>query len=565
MGKTKQLASAPIANAPGSNKPDQYCFVIHSVPPYCYEFYQIFALPSGFQYRQRYDERWVEHSLRNDLNTIIGKEVLIVFWNASTATLYPVRWGRVSTAQKVGRIFYFEYVLTDFVGYKADANARSAQILAFNDTFTGFHQEIVERTPPEIKTSVFATDVGQHLPRTTFNDLTNWGNIVDAVAQAPVFKGMEFLKIIDLREGLEKTLAPFGNGYQLRDRHTYRLRVFQIVPNPLETSAPHDIELNSFVDQIQILRKRQTAVGKYDVLTYLFKLSGVPSGEQTAFEIRPASSIGAFIFVIPGIGEVGRDPRYALRPLRAKKSSAADQTHQLASLFCVCDVVDSVRLYPEFVRSTKEAIVKRRVEVTFKQHPRRRTEILQSHGRPARALVLLAQNNSEWNASNDRATQKGIVHGIADNGKIIFAAANATRKLARRPRVEQDLQPGIERQFKRAKNREQSPIREYRLPHRDWMVSSIQRLTGGHRSILGVSDRQAGTLNVVPAGVSRDDALILAVASFEQASADMALNFGQCPRDSGLSHSNPMRSTMEIQLLCKSDNSRRVALPPRRQ
>src|SRR5438270_4938018 len=73
------------------------CFVIKAFEPYCFELLQLFSLPSGFLYRQRYDERWTDEHLRGDIAQLMGKEVLVLFWDHVTKKLYPIRWGTITT------------------------------------------------------------------------------------------------------------------------------------------------------------------------------------------------------------------------------------------------------------------------------------------------------------------------------------------------------------------------------------------------------------------------------------------------------------------------------------
>jgi hypothetical protein len=277
-GSTPARTALPLAHC---------MFVIHSVDPYCYELGQIFALPNGFKYRHRYDERWVDASVRDNLDAVAGQDVLVVFWNSETKKLLPLRWGKIENAQKVGRIHYFEYRLLEFVAYKNDAAQRQAQINAFNETFQGFHPDIIGYGETGFRASVLSSEAGLSMLRADYDNLTNWGNVLDEAARASIFRGFEFLKIIDLQESGRK-LNPIEGRYEIRSNRTYTLRVFQIIPNFQDsTIRPHDIELNAFAEQIQILRRRQSAVGKYDILTFIFRPSRLRPADQTALELVP--------------------------------------------------------------------------------------------------------------------------------------------------------------------------------------------------------------------------------------------------------------------------------------
>lgn len=266
-----------------------YCFVIQSVEPYCYDFIPIFALPEGFLYRQRYDERWVSGNIQSAPEEMIGQKVLVMFWDSTRQVLFPVRWGVVETAQSVGRILYFEYRLASLATYHCDLDPRTAQIEGFNQTFRGYHPHLFRPVAaPGLAEYVFSSEIGQQVGETSFDDLSNWGNVLDTVASADIFKGVEFLKILEVLDSSLAQIKPVSGIFGLRDGVTYRMKIFQMIPNPTGShSQPHDIELNSFSDHIQILRRRQKAVGKYDLLTYVFRVSGVPAGEQTALEISP--------------------------------------------------------------------------------------------------------------------------------------------------------------------------------------------------------------------------------------------------------------------------------------
>ncbi len=267
---------------------DICCFVVHSVQPYLHDVMQVLALPQGLLYRLRYDGLWVESTLRQNIVQLQGRQGLILFYDDTTKTLFPVRWSTIKVARQVGRIFYFELTLQELPGYESDLEARNAQVLGFNKTFNGFHHGLfVERNGQKVlELCVFPSGMGQQVGRIEFSDLTNWGNVVDAVGQTPSFERAEFIKILDLVNGSGKTISPHNEAYSLKDDKTYTLRVFQIIPNAGQSRGePHDIELRTFSDQIRILRQRQRAVGKYDVLTYVLKVSGLAAGERTAVEL----------------------------------------------------------------------------------------------------------------------------------------------------------------------------------------------------------------------------------------------------------------------------------------
>ncbi|MBA7698753.1 hypothetical protein ES703_107435 [subsurface metagenome] len=267
---------------------DTCCFVVHAIQPYLHDVMQLLALPPGLQYRLRYDLQWVEAPLVKNIEQLQGKEALVIFYDDTTKNLFPLRWSTITIARQVGRIFYFELMLQGLPSYKSELEARNAQVSGFNTTFNGFHHDLfIERNGQKVlELCVFLSGIGQHVGTTDFSDLTNWGNVVDAVGQTKNFERAEFIKILDLIDSLGCAISPRKEAYSLKDGKTYTLRVFQIIPNAGESRGePHDIELRAFSDQIQVLRQRQRAVGKYDVLTWVLKVSGLASGERTALEL----------------------------------------------------------------------------------------------------------------------------------------------------------------------------------------------------------------------------------------------------------------------------------------
>jgi hypothetical protein len=224
--------------------------------------------------------------LRGKMAELERRDVLLIFLDVTAKRLIPLRWGIIQKAQKIGRIYHFDYILGNFVSYKADRDQLLSQISGFNEQFHGFHRNNIPSDTVGLRANVFVSEVGESLQRTSSEDLDSWSNILDEVSQASVFQGVEFLKLIEISAGNEK-LSAVGDGYRLKLGKTYRLKVFQIVPNPKEQLQVHDIELNALQGQMQILRRRQTAVGKYDILTYLFRPTRVRRGDKTGLELVP--------------------------------------------------------------------------------------------------------------------------------------------------------------------------------------------------------------------------------------------------------------------------------------
>jgi hypothetical protein len=271
-----------------------FCFIIQSHNPYCFDLNEILALPSGFRYRNRFDTRWIEPVLQQEeMSSFLQKRVLVVLRDIESNQLIPARWGLIVSAIPVGEIFYFEYQLGDLIRYNSMNNVRLQEIVGHTEAFSRNHHWLPGITgKPLTDPSVFRSNVGARMPVAPAEDLTAWGNAVSAIATAPVYSDVEFLKIVGLVSSKNKAATVVRESYVAKSDSVYTLQVFQHVPNPTPTSPgiparipPHSIELNTFPEHIIALRSKQQAVGKYDMLTFVLKTLALHPGDRTAMEI----------------------------------------------------------------------------------------------------------------------------------------------------------------------------------------------------------------------------------------------------------------------------------------
>jgi hypothetical protein len=266
---------------------DHACFIIHAHRPYCFDLNEALALPSGLRYRNRFDFQWVAANLRDEIKKLLGRQVLLVLRDPDHNTLIPVRWGNVVTVLPVGKVVFFEYILGDLIQYSTAPNVRHEEIVARTKDFSDQHDWLpgplgAAMTSP----SVFLSTAGAGLPKVDASDLTAWGNAVSALATAPVYSGIEFLKIVGLygSDGRSKTIS--NESYVVRPNTVYTLRVWQQIAEPPQIVVPaHSVEVRTFPDHIIALRYRQQAVGKYDMLTFVLRVLTLGRGERTAIEI----------------------------------------------------------------------------------------------------------------------------------------------------------------------------------------------------------------------------------------------------------------------------------------
>jgi hypothetical protein len=201
--------------------------------------------------------------------------------------LVPVRWATLKTAQTVGSVLYFEYLLGDLVRYSSEANVRDQEIVARTKLLKDRHPWLPGIAGQTMNDpSVFYSTAGNSLPKADSSDLTGWGNVIAAIATAPIYSKIEFLKFVGLFGPDGSPAAVHDESLMIDPRTVYTLRIFQHVPTPPDVVVPtHSIEINVFPTHISALRAKQQAVGKYDMLTFVLQTLSLDPGAPTAIEI----------------------------------------------------------------------------------------------------------------------------------------------------------------------------------------------------------------------------------------------------------------------------------------
>ena len=110
--------------------------------------------------------------------------------------------------------------------------------------------------------------------------------MVDAVAEVQIYLNVEFLKIVKLSSLDGNDSLVIRGRYELQANTVYEMKVFQKIPKYDEASIqPHDIVLTTLPTQITALRGKQRAVGKYDMLRFVFKVGDLIPGESSFLDI----------------------------------------------------------------------------------------------------------------------------------------------------------------------------------------------------------------------------------------------------------------------------------------
>jgi hypothetical protein len=279
------------------NTAEHLCLIIHSHRPYCFDLCEIMALPSGMKFRNRFDVQWIRPELRDDIESTVGSRVLLILRDIDNNMLIPFRWGKIYQVERIAKVVIFKYYLENIVEYDSDDNVIAEEIIARTKMFADRHGWLPGEKGQALSTpSVFKSNVGLALRAIDASDKRAWGNCISAIATAPCYLRIEFLKIVDFTTAAGESVRISHEAYAVLSNSIYQLELFQYIPNPgpaNEVIPSHEIELTWFDGHLTPLRSKLPAVGKYDSLTFDIKVLDLKPGERTSMEIRHIPDIAS--------------------------------------------------------------------------------------------------------------------------------------------------------------------------------------------------------------------------------------------------------------------------------
>lgn len=255
------------------------------------------ALPSGMKFRNRFDVQWIRPELRDEIESTVGSRVLLILRDIDNNTLIPFRWGTIYKVERIAKVVIFKYYLGDIIEYGSDDNVIAEEIIARTKLFADRHDWLPGEQGRALSSpSVFKSNVGLGLRGVNASDERAWGNCISAIATAPCYLRIEFLKIVDFTTASGESVGIQNEAYTVHANAVYQLELFQYIPNPgpaNEAIPSHDIELTWFEGHLTPLRSKLPAVGKYDSLTFDIKVLDLNPGERTSLEIRHIPDIAS--------------------------------------------------------------------------------------------------------------------------------------------------------------------------------------------------------------------------------------------------------------------------------
>jgi hypothetical protein len=288
--------------------------ILYIVPnttlPYGYELVNILGFPEGTQSRFRFKEEWVSEEVKLSYKTYRNKKSLIVLRDKEEAKFYPIRYGTIDKIRKVASTFYIEYSFGELISYESNASARNEQIERFNGGFVDYHDfSDINIAQQDMKPLVFGSNFEHTFTNQNFQSddayekvLEKFQNIIEIVKEIHFYKGVEFIKIINLKEKNSGALVNIKNGYyELKELTDYVFSVYQVLPTKPErdTDQPRDISISSDNKYINIIKGKQRLVGSYDILNFIFRVNPNTAGVKTFIDINHHIKLGEEKFYEP--------------------------------------------------------------------------------------------------------------------------------------------------------------------------------------------------------------------------------------------------------------------------
>ncbi len=268
--------------------------IINSIPPYAFELNNILALPKGFSYRFRFQnkkkDKWMpEISNPKDILETNGLIVLRDF--QKTANFIPIRHIFIHDVKLIGEIVYIEFDLQNRINYSSDLKERDSQMEKFNN-----------RIIVDINTAKYKNIPNQDLNNLIFfgNDYTHdfknsvelddsdeiennrWGNSIEVIGKANegdnIFQDVDFINLIGIFNSNDTKasiiLKKTKNYIRLNNKEEYTVRFFQRTYTGISNKGDSSIQnprkaiLKSGSDDIKIIQDEKDILGKYDLYEY---------------------------------------------------------------------------------------------------------------------------------------------------------------------------------------------------------------------------------------------------------------------------------------------------------
>lgn len=249
--------------------------ITNSIQPYCYDIAHVLGLPINFKHRFRYRDRWVK--LHENIGSLKSRPALLVLRDHDTGKLIPVRFVIIDTVVRVGDINYIDFRVQEYAPVeKLDEISIEIETWLASNTHANPPGQALSCLLFDAETIEVEGVVGSS--KTDF--YSEWSMLLERLGKLECYKDFGFIRIIKVVDVKQRvaTASYDSSGeysYKLRPNRLYFLEAIQHTPwniNVTEAiSQPYDVELKAEINEIDVLRKIQRVVGKYDLLRFIFK------------------------------------------------------------------------------------------------------------------------------------------------------------------------------------------------------------------------------------------------------------------------------------------------------
>ncbi|MBN7819326.1 hypothetical protein [Bowmanella yangjiangensis] len=272
-------------------------FVINSCDPYQLEVVNILSLPEGSRFRLRYVDRWIDSNSVSDSSLQIGMDGYIIFHHSNKfpphegesesiySNFYPIRKIKLSSYEIIGNIYYFECELCDYFDYPKSDYISSSELIRINTTLQTEKLVLID------------TEDRSLINREAHNTKIDSGNkkwlrTVNALAEIPPFKDMDFYRISRISEAKDfntENIVPKNGVFDLKETESYEILITQFRKNAEFDINKYPKKRGVYLSgskEISPSKEFAMAMGKYDVLRLGFSVGHVNYSTKTSININ---------------------------------------------------------------------------------------------------------------------------------------------------------------------------------------------------------------------------------------------------------------------------------------
>lgn len=279
--------------------------VTNSIQPYCYDIAHVLGLPINFRHRFRYRDRWIK--LSETIESLKCRPALLVLRDHDTGRLIPVRFVVIDNVIRVGDINYIDFRVQEYPPVETldDVSNEIEKWLGSNK-----HENSPGKALSCLLFNAETIEVEGAGGNSKVESYSEWSALLERLGKLECYKDFGFLRIVQVIDAKRRVAtatcdATGEYSYKLRPDRLYFLEAIQHIPwniDATETiSKPYDVELKAETNEIEVLRRIQRVVGKYDLLRFIFKTPGGYKSRNSFLELESKQDEFSTKFRLPGL------------------------------------------------------------------------------------------------------------------------------------------------------------------------------------------------------------------------------------------------------------------------